>query len=124
MLLVEVEPHRFDKFAGLAWEQMKSLLLLLPAAVVELVHGSSVQLVVQLMLKGPVQFGSVADLVLCSWVECLHAGCWLEPGLEHWVDQHVEQQGSCVQAGGTAVGCAGQSWRKEHPGEYSDSGAL
>lgn len=44
--------------------------------------------------------------------------------LQHWADQHMEQQGSCVQADGTAVVYALLCWKKAGPGQMLDSGDL
>lgn len=44
--------------------------------------------------------------------------------LQHWAGQDTEQQGSCVQAGGTAEVCALLCWMKAGPGQMVDSGDL
>lgn len=44
--------------------------------------------------------------------------------LQHCAGQHMEQQGNCVQAGGTAVVCALLCWMKAGPVQMFDSGDL
>ncbi len=44
--------------------------------------------------------------------------------MQHCVGQHMEQQGSCVQAGGTAVVHGLLYWKKAGLGETVDSGDL
>lgn len=89
-------------------------LLLLPSAAAELELGSSVQLVavVWLMLNDFLQFGFVAQRLLKDWQG---------PEMQHWAGQAGGQQGSCVQAGGTAEGGAGPAWWKEGSGEKGGS---